>query len=220
MNGLFNMKKINWVSFEWLGMLFLVLAVISFSIAFTINFRLLYVFDIDFLNISSDVSMDKATILRNFDQLMMYLNNPFVQTLSLNDFSVSESGAFHFYEVKRLFMICYSVFIVTIVPSVSFMNYLVKNNRLWRLIRTCQYGMIIPILLFLFMVIGFDQFFVLFHGVLFNNNDWLFNPTTDPIINVLPEMFFMHCFVLFFVLLEFLFLLGIVLGKKELKKVS
>ena len=33
--------------------------------------------------------------------------------------------------------------------------------------------------------------------IIFNNDAWLFNPLTDPIINALPEAYFMHCFILF-----------------------
>lgn len=211
------MKKISWFSFEWFGILCFILAILSFSIAFTINFRLLYIIDIDLLKIPDEVSMNKTVILSNFDQLMAYLNNPFISKLTLTDFSVSQSGAFHFYEVKRLFMLCYTVLIITVVPSISFVFYLVKNHRLWRLINVCKYGMILPVFLLFFMFIGFDQFFVLFHGILFNNDAWLFNPVTDPIINVLPETFFMHCFALFFFLIELLFFIGWLMGKKSLK---
>ncbi|WP_252897795.1 lipoprotein intramolecular transacylase Lit [Amylolactobacillus amylophilus] len=37
---------------------------------------------------------------------------------------------------------------------------------------------------------NFDAFFVFFHGIFFHNSDWLFDPVTDPIINVLSENFF------------------------------
>ena len=75
-----------------------------------------------------------------------------------------------------------------------------------------------PVLFGFFMLIGFDQFFIAFHGLFFNNDAWLFNPLTDPIINALPEAYFMHCFILFFVLLEGLFLIGVLIGKRSLKK--
>ena len=65
---------------------------------------------------------------------------------------------------------------------------------------------------------NFDRFFVMFHGVFFNNDAWIFNPATDPIINVLPETFFLHCFILFFILLEIFYLLPIYFGKRALKK--
>ncbi|MGX7244227.1 TIGR01906 family membrane protein [Enterococcus quebecensis] len=211
-------KERSWIWFERAGILCLILTIISLAITITINFRLLYVIDIDSLKILDYMSMDKSTLLKNFDQLMAYLNNPFNHTLKLSDFPVSESGAFHFYEVKRLFLLCYGVLALTIIPSGIFIFRLIKTKRIWRLIRPFQWGMIIPVFFGVLMAIGFDQFFVAFHGLFFNNDDWLFDPVTDPIINVLPEEFFMHCFILFFVLLELFFFIGIVAGKRELKK--
>ena len=43
-------------------------------------------------------------------------------------------AAFHFYEVKKLFLLCYGVLLVTLMPSVLYLKYLVKNQRLWTLI--------------------------------------------------------------------------------------
>ena len=62
----------------------------------TINFRPLYVFDIGHLHILDYTSLDQETLLKNFDHLMNYLNNPFQTVLSLPDFPVSASGAHHF----------------------------------------------------------------------------------------------------------------------------
>lgn len=211
-------KETKWLWLERGGLVCLMLTIVTLSITITINFRPLYVFNIGFLNILDGLEMDKATLLKNFDQLMRYLNNPFIKTLKLSDFPVSESGAFHFYEVKRLFLLCYSVLLITIVPSILFIRQLIKRKRLWRLIRPFQWGMLIPVVLVGIMALWFDQFFIVFHGILFNNDDWLFDPTTDPIINALPEEFFMQSFLLFFILLEFSFLVGIILGKRSLKK--
>ncbi|MEI5992804.1 TIGR01906 family membrane protein [Candidatus Enterococcus mansonii] len=212
------MKEKNWIWRERGGIACLILTIVALSITLTINFRLLYLWDIETLKILDNVSMDKPTLIKNFDQLMAYLNNPFKTTLHLSDFPVSKSGAFHFYEVKRLFLLCYGVLLVTFIPSVIFVRRLLKAKRAWRLIRPFQWGMIIPVCLGLLMIIGFDQFFVAFHEVFFNNDDWLFDPVTDPIINVLPEAFFMHSFIVFFILLELFFLLGIIAGKRELKR--
>ncbi|EOL45922.1 TIGR01906 family membrane protein [Enterococcus caccae] len=211
-------KEKSWIWRERAGIVCLILTIISLSITLTINFRLLYTIDIDVLNILDYVSMDKTTLLKNYGELMSYLNNPLNHTLQLPDFPVSKSGAFHFYEVKRLFLLCYGVLILTIIPSGIFIWRLMRNKRVWRLIRPFQWGMIIPVIFGAVMAIGFDQFFVAFHGVFFNNDDWMFDPMTDPIINVLPEEFFMHCFILFFVLLELFFFIGIIFGKRELKK--
>lgn len=213
------MKKMkSWIWVERLGLCCLVLTGIALCITITINFRPLYSFDLDFLQIVTNTSLDKATLMKNYGELLTYLNNPFQQSLSLSDFPVSVSGAFHFYEVKRLFLLCYGVLLLTIVPSVLFLHKLAKQRRLWRLIRPAQWGMLIPIVFGLVMMLGFDQFFVSFHHIFFRNDDWLFDPITDPIINVLPEQFFMHCFFLFFLLIEGFFLSGYLVGKYELKK--
>ena len=65
---------------------------------------------------------------------------------------------------------------------------------------------------FFFMIclaglIGFNNFFTLFHQVLFvGDNTWLFDPAKDPVIWILPEEFFMHAFILFALLYEGIFL--------------
>ena len=55
----------------------------------------------------------------------------------------------------------------------------------------------------LHVIMDFDSFFTLFHQVLFAGDDtWLFNPNTDSVIYILPEAFFLHCFLLFLILYE------------------
>ena len=54
---------------------------------------------------------------------------------------------------------------------------------------------VIPLILGFFAFIDFDRLFVMFHQLVFSNDYWLFNPHLDPIINILPENFFMHCFM-------------------------
>ena len=56
------------------------------------------------------------------------------------------------------------------------------------------------------VLIGFEQFFTLFHQILFVGDDtWLFDPAKDPVIWILPETFFLHAFLLFFALYEGMF---------------
>ncbi|MDH6365365.1 integral membrane protein (TIGR01906 family) [Enterococcus sp. PF1-24] len=200
---------------QWLC---LFLAIISLTVAITINFRPLYIFDVDYLDILAYTDLDKGQLLDNFGKLMSFLNNPFEDTLQLADFPMSASGLQHFIDVKKLFLLDYGVLIITIIPALLFVKKLVTTKSLWRLIQPFQVGMVLPLVLGFVMAIGFDRFFTTFHEVLFGNDDWIFNPATDPIINVLPAEFFMHYFVLFFVLLEAIFLIGIVAGRRQLKK--
>lgn len=200
---------------QWLA---LFLFIISFSVFVAINFRPLYVFDIGYLNILDYTDVSRDVLLHNFDQLMAFLNNPFNTTLALPDFPMSASGAQHFYDVKKLFLLDYAVLIVTAIPAIWFIVSLVKQKALWKLIRPFQVALVVPVIFGFLMAVGFDTFFVRFHELFFANDDWLFNPATDPIINVLPEAFFMHCFILFFVLIELIFLSGVIAGRLQLRR--
>ena len=48
---------------------------------------------------------------------------------------------------------------------------------------------------------NFSETFIYFHKLFFRNNYWIFDPTTDPIINALPEEFFMIELILIVILL-------------------
>ena len=54
-----------------------------------------------------------------------------------------------------------------------------------------------------FLIVGglaaldFDRAFTVFHTIFFpGKTNWLFDPDTDQIINILPETFFMDCAIL------------------------
>jgi len=71
-----------------------------------------------------------------------------------------------------------------------------KNNKIYFL----KWGSItlftLPIMLSIPLIINFDKSFTLFHNIVFNNDYWLFSKQTDPVINILPQPFFMHAALL------------------------
>lgn len=205
---------------QFLSIFCLILFLLTFAITLTINAKWLYVIDIDKLAILNEVTLSKNELLKNYTELMRYLNYIWVNPLSMSDFPVSESGAFHFYEVKRLFQLNYSVLFITAVPSILFLKKSLKEGTFWQLIRPFSYLLIGLITLLIFMGAAFDTFFVKFHEVFFNNDDWLFDPITDPIITVLPQDYFMHCFILFFILFVSFILVIIFVGNKQLKELK
>jgi len=105
------MKKQVWL--ERLGFVCLFLFLVSLAITLTINFRPLYWFDVDHLNLLDYTSLTREELLKNYGLLLDFLNNPFASTLALPDFPMSEAGAGHFYDVKQLFLLNYAVMIVT-----------------------------------------------------------------------------------------------------------
>jgi len=168
----------------------------------------LFAFDIKHYNLDQIVEMKYGTIMKNYMQMMDYLINPFNWHWYLSDFGSSAAGRLHFLDCKKLFLLNFGVFIISGIIAAKFHKIRARFNRIFLWIGI--FGIVLAIM----MLLNFDQFFVIFHEVLFRNSDWLFDPNKDPVINILPEDFFTQCFVLFFVIFE-----GLNFWKARQKKV-
>ena len=184
------------------------LFLLSLAILVTIYLAwILYPFEISWLNLTNRVHLKSDIIQYNFHILMDYLTNPFNPVLEMPDFPSSESGLHHFVVVKGLFHLAQGVAIVTLPIFYLFWKQVIQKGFLSLYRRGLLIMLSLPLLLGLVGVfIGFEQFFTLFHQILFVGDDtWLFDPAKDPVILILPEDFFLHCFILFFVTYEILF---------------
>ncbi|HEL1669100.1 TPA: TIGR01906 family membrane protein [Streptococcus suis] len=196
-----------------------ILFVLSAAVLGTIYLAwLVYPLEISFLGLEKAVYMKAADISYNFNILMNYLTNPFASVLDMPNFSSSADGLKHFADVKHLFHLTQRIFILTLPAFVLFVKNILLKGYGDLVKKVIFWTMLTPMIIGLLgVLVGFDQFFVLFHTVLFpGDSTWLFDPAKDPVIYILPQEFFLHCFVLFFVLYEFFF--GIILawtGKKN-----
>ena len=184
------------------------LFLLSLAILLTIYLSwLVYPLEISWLNLTSRVDLKSDIIQYNFHILMDYLTNPFNPVLEMPDFPSSESGLHHFAVVKGLVHLTQGVALVTLPFFYIFWNQVVRKGFLSLYRKTLVFMVGLPVGLGLFGVfIGFERFFTLFHQFLFIGDDtWLFDPAKDPVILILPENFFLHCFILFFVTYEILF---------------
>lgn len=187
-----------------------VLFLLSAAVLATIYLAwLLYPLEIQLLGLEKVVYMKAEEILYNYNILLNYLTNPLQRVLAMPSFSSSFSGLHHFEQVKFLFHFAQGVFLLTLpVFWAFFKNVLQKGYGI--LFRKLYLWMaLLPIVIGgLGVMIGFNAFFTLFHQILFaGDSTWLFNPNTDPVIYILPEEFFLHCFILFFILYESSYLL-------------
>lgn len=165
---------------------------------------LIYPLEISILGLEKIVYMKAADISYNFNILMNYLTNPLARVLDMPNFSSSTDGLKHFADVKHLFHLAQGIFLISL-PAVFYFWKEVVQKGYGKLYRTVFMWMTLaPLLIALVgLLIGFDSFFVLFHHLLFpGDSTWLFNPLTDPVIYILPQEFFLHCFILFFILYE------------------
>ncbi|TCD46468.1 TIGR01906 family membrane protein [Streptococcus sp. X16XC17] len=186
---------------------FSLLNVLAFAILATIYLAwVFYPLEIKWLGLENIVYMKAADISYNFNTLMHYLTNPFQQVLSMPNFSSSDAGLHHFHQVKILFHLAQVIFLLTLPALILFIKNVILKGYGHLFQRKFVIAAILPIVIgFLAFLIGFDTFFVLFHKLLFpGDSTWLFDPNQDPVIYILPQDFFMHCFILFFFLYEFL----------------
>lgn len=174
----------------------LLLAIVSLSVAITINFRPLYAFFVNRYHLYQEVGLTRKQLLSEYGMLLNYLNFPWIKHLQLS-IPMSQSGMKHFADCKILFVFDYAVCLLTVPFATFYVRKLVKKRQTWRLINPIRWCFVVMFALGIFLVTDFEDFFVKFHEMLFRNSDWMFDPETDPIILALPAEFFMACFILF-----------------------
>lgn len=174
---------------------------ISLSVVITINFRPLYYLDVNLLNIEEISGYDKADILANYNTLIDY-SSPFYRgELKFPTLPSSEAGLQHFEEVKNIFISFYILMLITFLACVVIILAKAKKKNYSYMPVASATAVLLPLLLGLFMAIDFDTSFVIFHKIFFNNDYWIFDPTTDPVIRILPDTFFMHSAILMILLI-------------------
>lgn len=167
---------------------------IGLSVMLVLNLTGVYKIAIEKFDLVSGTGVSSENLMVNYKGMINYLRNPFIEELKFNDFAMSLSGKIHFEEVKDIFMSLYVIMIISVIVLVIFK--VIKNiSKHIKLINVLNYCSNITLILFgvitSMIVIDFSKAFVIFHNIFFDNNYWIFDPITDPIINALPEMLFM-----------------------------
>lgn len=175
-----------------IGILFL-LFFISLGLIIVINFEGLYIFDINLLKIPESSGMNYDEILKNYKTLIEYCSPFFKGELVFPTLSSSKEGLQHFVEVKRIFTVFYYLLPITFVMLLISIIYKKKRKDYKYLFKSAIICIFLPITVIVSMLVNFDDFFIIFHKMFFRNDFWLFDRETDPIINILPDTYFMHC---------------------------
>lgn len=169
------------------------LCLVCVSVTITLNFRPLYYLDMKLLHISDASGYADDVIWKNYNVLIDYNNIWHTGLLNFPDFAMSESGRIHFAEVKNVFGIFeYGAF--CLLPIAIVLIVLAKKKHIGSMFKAAGiFSIGIPAVLGVLIAINWEWVFVTFHKMVFQNDYWLFDPYTDPIILVLPDEFFMHC---------------------------
>lgn len=169
---------------------------ITIGVIIAVNFRSLYYFDINYLNIPKTSGYEKEVIIENYDSLINY-NSPFYKgELKFPSLPSSKEALQHFSEVKRIFISCYYIAITMFLLCLGIILYKKKKRDKSYLLVSSITVIVLPLIVGIGCAINFDQAFVLFHKIFFRNKYWMFDPSTDPIINMLPDTYFLHALII------------------------
>ncbi|MBY2475626.1 TIGR01906 family membrane protein [Clostridioides difficile] len=182
-------------------------------INFTVGFKQLYYFDIDYLNISELSGLTKDDIKLNYDYLIDYNLNKNVSEFKLPTLKSSPEGKIHFEEVRNIFQNINKLAKVLMIVSLVGIILNAKNKNI-KILKTTSITLIImPLLLAIPVLLNFEKSFIIFHKLLFRNDYWIFSPDLDPVINMLPEEFFFHAGVMILMLILLVSILLLIMYK-------
>lgn len=166
------------------------------SVNVVLRFKELYYFDIDYLKIEEKTGMSKEEMILNYDYLIDFNMDKTKGEFHMPTIKYSENGKIHFEEVREIFRNTKKVFLLTSFISIIGVYFVVKNKDLEFLKLTSKILFFLPIITFIPIAINFEKSFVTFHEIFFDNDYWIFDSRLDPVINILPSEFFLHCGVL------------------------
>ena len=168
------------------------LFLISASAVFTLNFRALYYHDISSLNIEEISGYSEHVIRENYNALIDYNSIFHRDPLDLS-LPMSREGRIHFQDVKRIFDVLQIICLITLTAS------LILGIRSWQngcrkfLINSAILSVLLPAAAGILIASNWENAFILFHEIMFSNDYLIFDERTDPVIQILPDEFFLHC---------------------------
>lgn len=180
----------------------LIILMITFSIGLPIYFRPFYYLHINGLDMVESTGWSYDIIKEAYDEVLDYLvfNTPF----GTGQLRYSSEGKAHFEDCKVLFDLNFWCLISSLIISGviiildKFKKIEIKKYfKFHPIFYSSIIAILIPVIVGILASIDFDRAFEVFHAIFFPGKDnWLFNPSTDQIILVMPQEFFMNCAIL------------------------
>ena len=167
-------------------------------------------------------NLSEETVRANYRTLIRYNLQPGGKPLRFDGLPMSERGRSHFAEVKNIFQ---GIFVsgVAAWSAVAVFSWRIKKTggSFTFLLYAFRISLLFLALLLLPLLGGFARAFVVFHQLLFNNDNWIFDSAVDPVIDYLPSSFFRNmALVILFHWILLLFVLRFVLYPSLVRKGS
>lgn len=176
------------------------LIVLSGAIALPILFRPFYYWHIGPLGLTELVELTPEQIKTAYNEVMNFCIG-WTDTFSAGALPFSVSGAEHFSDVQKLFVLDLRVLVMAGLLLIVLRIFFPRGNlRLashtpgfWGAVGLSVTGLILGAI----AALDFDKAFFAFHKLFFPGKDnWLFDGRQDPVIYMLPEEFFRNCAIL------------------------
>lgn len=178
----------------------LTLTIISLAVILTLVCKPLYYLDIHALHIPEATGYTISEIKSNYNAVIDYCLSFGNAPLKFPTFPMSEGGRIHFAEVKNIFNLFKYMAIGGTLASTAGILWMRRRHCYGYLKLTAILTVALPAIIGAAVALNWDWAFVTFHEIAFNNDYWLFDPATDPVINILPDAYFLHCAVMILVL--------------------
>lgn len=174
----------------------LTLTIISLAVVLTLACKPLYYLDIHALHIPETTGCTISEIKANYNAVIDYCLSFGNAPLEFPTFPMSEGGRIHFEEVKNIFNLFKYMVIGGTLASTAGILWMRRKHCYGYLKLTAILTVALPAIIGAAVALNWDRTFVTSHEIAFNNDYWLFDPATDPVINILPDLYFLHCAVM------------------------
>lgn len=181
------------------------LVILAGAIAVPILFRPFFYLHIELLDLPQRTGLSVLQIKAAYKEMMDYCIG-ISDTFSVGVLPFSNSGAAHFADVRKLFVLDLRAMAVAAVLLLGLL--FCQRKKQTRLLgHTPGFWSAVGLGVTFVSVGGlaaldFDRAFAVFHKLVFPGKDnWLFSSHTDPVIKMLPEEFFRNCAILILTLI-------------------
>ena len=196
------------MAYQTLMAVLTVFLILSAAVTLVLLLRPLYDLGIRILKLPEKTGISYEVCQRNYRALIDYnlLFGP--KTLVLPDFPVSKNGLVHFAEVKQMLTVI-QIACWTLLPLVTALSFLSKRWKAYDWMKAAAFAVIIlSAMVLAALLIDGNRTLILFHKIFFRKNEyWIFDPETDPVIQILPPEIFVMAGIAILVLM----LIGVVI---------
>jgi integral membrane protein (TIGR01906 family) len=185
----------------------LIYLIVYASLIISLNDETFFNREFSKLNVYSDFQNESLVNAKN-QEIIGYIQGN-VKNLDLQFFNQKEIS--HMQDVKNIFFRLKIISIIAILLVVIILGEMVWKNKLIKnifriLVAIVSGEILLGAILAAIIFLNFEKAFIIFHQLLFSNNNWLLDPTADNLIRMYPQDFFVD------ITLEIIAKIGLITG--------